>query len=200
MADRWDPGVGCRRALGAGRDGGPVAVARPARAAAAAAGAEVNPHDHNVRVRPGPNSWLVQRTDRDGADASAATSSLGAFLNRVLNHASPAGLRGIFQTLHTSSTGGRFVIGAARPIVVHPSQERPPVPEGLEVDGKSDGSALLRRVRAIRPWYLAVTFEWHGGLVQLPWPQHFATVLGSENASDLDLDWLLLESHQVKPR
>lgn len=158
----------------------------------------MNAHAHNVRVRPGPNSWLVQRTDRDAADAGDAIASLGSFLNRVLQFPSPAGLRGIFQVLHTSATGGRFVIGAARPIVVHPTAERPAVPEGLEVDCRSDDTSLLRRVRAIRPWFLAVTFEWHGGLVQLPWPQHFASVLGSEASSDLDLDWLLLESHKVK--
>ena len=158
----------------------------------------MNPHDHNVRVRPGPNSWLVQRTDRDAAEAADAITSLGSFLNRVLQLPSPAGLRGIFQCLHASATGGRFVIGAARPIVVAGGdRERPPVPEGLEVDCRSDGTALLRRVRAIRPWFLSLTFEWHGGAVQLPWPQHFATVLGSESSSDLDLDWLLLESHQL---
>lgn len=158
----------------------------------------MNPHDHNIRVLPGPNSWLVQRTDRDAAEAAEAIGSLGAFLNRVLNQASPAGLRGVFQMLHASATGGRFVIGAARPIVVAADRERPPVPVGLEVDGKSDGSALLRRVRAIRPWFLSVTFEWHGGTVQLPWPHHFASVLGSENVSDLDLDWLVLESHKAR--
>ena len=159
----------------------------------------MNPHDHNVRVNPGPNSWLVQRTDRDAAEAAVAISSLGAFLNRVLNHASPAGLRGVFQMLHASATGGRFVIGAGRPILAQAVRDRPPTPEGLEVDGRSDGSALLRRVRASRAWFLPVTFEWHGGLVQLPWPQHFAPVLGADGeVSDLDLDWLLLESHRVK--
>ncbi|MDE1994796.1 MAG: hypothetical protein KGI75_19995 [Rhizobiaceae bacterium] len=158
----------------------------------------MNPHDHNVRVLPGPNSWLVQRTDRDQAEAAEAVSSLGAFLNRVLNQASPAGLRGVFQLLHATATGGRFVIGAARPIIVQPHRERPPLPVGLEIDGKSDGSALLRRVRAIQPWFLSVTFEWHGGTTVLPWPQHFAHVLGSENASDIELDWLLLESHKGK--
>lgn len=158
----------------------------------------MNPHDHNVRVNAGPNSWLVQRTDRDGAEAAEALESCGAFLNRVLNQASPAGLRGVFQLLHASATGARFVIGAARPIVAHADRERPPMPDGLEVDGRSDGSSILRRVRALRPWFVALTFDWKGGPVQLPWPQHFACVLGSENASDLDLDWLLLESHKVK--
>ncbi len=158
----------------------------------------MNPHDHNVTIYAGPNSWLVQRTDRDAAEAADATASIGHFLNRVLNHASPAGLRGIFQTLHTSATGGRFVVGAARPIVVVAARDRPPVPDGLEVDGKSDGSALLRRVRSLRPWFLSVTFEWHGGITRLPWPQHFAPVLGSELVSDLDLDWLLLETHRER--
>ncbi len=156
----------------------------------------MNAHNHNVSVRPGPNSWLVQRTDRDAAAAADALGSLGTFLNRVLQLPSPAGLRGIFQLLHVSPTGARFVIGAARPIVAVPARTKPPLPEGLTLDGRSDGSPLVRRVRAAQPWFLAVTFEWHGGAVQLPWPQHFACVLGAENESDLELDWLLLESHK----
>jgi hypothetical protein len=160
----------------------------------------MNAHDHNVVIRPGSNSWLVQRTDRDAADAADAIASLGSFLNGLLNHASPAGLRGIFQMLHATATGGRFVIGAARPIVAFAIRERPPPPEGLDVEGRSDGSAIARRVRALRPWFLPMTFEWHGGKVLLPWPQHFACVRGSESVSDLDLDWLLLESHKERAK
>lgn len=159
----------------------------------------MNPHDHNVKIRPGPNSWLVQRTDRDAADAAAAVASVCSVLSRWLCHASPAGLRGVVQSLHASSTGGRFVVGAARPVLVSVARERPPVPAGLVVAGRSDGSALVRRVRGPRPWYLSVTFEWHGGVVFLPWPTHFACVLGSDYVSDLDLDWLLLEQHEESP-
>lgn len=155
----------------------------------------MNPHDHNVMITSGPNSWLVARTDRDQADAETVISSLGAVLNRWLNHASPAGLRGVSQTLHASPSGGRFVIGAARPIVAMASRERPPTPLGLVVLGSSEQSPFLRRVRASRPWFLSVTFEWHGGIVYLPWPTHFASVLGAECSSDLELDWLLLEQH-----
>lgn len=156
----------------------------------------MNPHDHNVRIRVGQNSWLVQRTDRDAADASDAVESLGAALNRWLNQASPAGLRGVFSTLHASSTGGRFVIGAARPILCQVHRDRPPPPEGLVIDGKNEHSPLPRRVRALRPWYLSLTFDWKGGPISIPWPHHFASVLGSTCSSDLDLDWLLLESHE----
>lgn len=153
----------------------------------------VNPHDHNVSVRPGPNAWLIARTDRDQAERIDAIVSVAAFLNRVLSNAGPAGLRGVFQTLHTSATGGRFVIGAARPILVTASRTRPEPPSGLVVNGRSDGSALIRRVRAIEPWFLSVLFEWHGAAVKLPWPHQVASVLGSELSSDLELDWLLLE-------
>ncbi len=159
----------------------------------------MNPHGHNVRIRRGPNSWLVTRTDRDAADAGDAISSLGHFLNRILNPASPAGFRGVFQEIHATATGGRFVIGAARPIIVQAERDRPSVPDGLAVDGESNGSPRPRRVRALRPWFLSMAFEWHGSDVSIAWPQHFANVLGCEHSSDLDLDWLLLESHKVKP-
>lgn len=158
----------------------------------------MNPHDHNVRINPGKNSWLVARTDRDAADAAMAVASLAAVLSRWLNHAGPAGLRGTLQTLSASATGGRFVIGAARPVLAHVHRERPPPPEGLAVVGRNEDSPLPRRVRALRPWYLGVVFEWHGGLVKLPWPTHFMAPLGSTAFSDLELDWLLLEQHEKR--
>lgn len=154
----------------------------------------MNPHAHNVTIKHGPNSWLVQRTDRDEADRAAVIESAGAFLNRVLNNASPAGYRGVFQLLSASPTGGRFVIGAARPILVTVNDSRPTRPDGLQVTGASTDGGLPRIVRARKPWFLQIIFEWHGGTVKLPWPQHFGAVLGSELASETELDWLLLES------
>ncbi len=158
----------------------------------------MNAHDHNVCIVSGSNSWLVARTDRDAADEERAIASFGAVLNKWLNHASPAGLRGIFQTLHTSATGGRFVVGAARPALVTVSRERPPPPEGLIVVGKNEGSPFARRVRASRPWYLSCVFEWHGGTIFLPWLHHVTPPLGSDCSSDLELDWLLLATHEAK--
>jgi hypothetical protein len=140
-----------------------------------------------------PNAWLVSRTDRDQAERIDAIVSVGAFLNRVLSNAGPAGLRGVFQTLHTSATGGRFVIGAARPILVTASRTRAEPPPGLRVAANCTDNALVRRVRALEPWFVSVLFEWHGSPVKLPWPHQVAHVLGSELASDLELDWLLLE-------
>lgn len=160
----------------------------------------MNPHDHNVRINPGSNSWLIARTDRDAADGGSAIASLGAVLSRWLNQAGPAGLRGVFQTLHTSSSGGRFVIGAARPVLATIWRDRPPPPDGLIIAGKHEDSPFPRRVRALRPWYLSVTFDWHGPRVQLPWPVHFAAPLGSACHSDMDLDWLLLEEHAARPK
>jgi hypothetical protein len=156
-----------------------------------------SPHDHIVVVRPGSNSWLLARTDRDAAERSTVIESSGAFLNRVLNQASPAGLRGIFQILQVGPTGGRFVIGAARPMLVTANDQRPERPEGLARDRQSTDGLIPRRVRALKPWFLQVVFEWHGGIVKLPWPQHFGAVLGSELESDVELDWLLLESHKA---
>ncbi len=156
-----------------------------------------SPHDHVVEVRPGSNSWLVVRTDRDCAERSNVIESAGAFLNRTLNQASPAGLRGIFQILQAGPTGGRFVIGAARPILVTVNAERPERPEGLARDRQSTDGGIPRRVRAGKPWFLQVVFEWHGGVVRLPWPQHFAEVLGCQLTNDTELDWLLLESHKA---
>ena len=157
----------------------------------------MNPHDNNVRIVPGSNSWLVVRTDRDAADAGSAISSLGAVLSAWLNYAGPAGLRGVFQTLHTSASGGRFVVGAARPVLAQVSRDRPPVPQGLTIEARAEDSPFLRRVRALQPWYLSIVFEWHGGPVALPWPIHFAAPLGSSCHSDMDLDWLLLEQHKA---
>ncbi len=153
----------------------------------------MNPHDHNVVIHPGSNAWLVTRTDRDEAERSNVITSAGAILNRWLNQASPAGLRGVFQTLQASPTGGRFVIGAARPILVTATRTRPATPEGLRVVNHVQKSGFPRSVRAKEPWFLQVVFEWHGGKVELPWLQHFGPVLGSELASDTELDWLLLE-------
>lgn len=156
-----------------------------------------NPHDHNVVIRPGSNSWLIQRTDRDEAERSTVIESTGAFLNRFLQNVSAAGYRGVFQTLSVSPTGGRFVIGAARPILVTVNDARPTRPDGLQVSGASTDGHIARRVRAVKPWFVQVVFEWHSGIVKLPWPQHFGSVLGSELASYTELDWLLIESHEA---
>jgi hypothetical protein len=159
----------------------------------------MNPHDHNVVIRKGSNAWLVQRTDRDEASSSSVIESCAHFLNRSLNQASPAGFRGVFQQIHVSSSSGRFVIGAARPILVTAHDARPTRPDGLRTLATSADGQVPRRVRAVKPWYLQIVFEWHGGEVRLPWPQHAAHVLGSELVSDLELDWLLLESLEAVP-
>jgi hypothetical protein len=151
-----------------------------------------------VKINAGENSWLIARTDRDAADEAVAVASVGAALSKWLQHASPAGLRGIFQTLAASPAGGRFVIGAARPVLVTIARERPPTPEGLVVSGKLEEGMLPRRVRAVRPWYLSCVFEWHGGVTYLPWCSHVTPPLGSESANELDLDWLLLATHEVR--
>jgi hypothetical protein len=153
----------------------------------------MNPHEHNLKLAIGENAWLLTRTDRDEAERSTVIESAGAFLNRCLNQASPAGFRGVFQTLHTNPTGGRFVIGAARPILVTAVRTRPPTPEGLRIQNSVEKGQFARRVRAKEPWFLSVIFTWHGAATAIPWPQHFGSVLGSELASDTELDWLVLE-------
>ncbi|HEY2405592.1 MAG TPA: hypothetical protein VGI10_06305 [Polyangiaceae bacterium] len=159
----------------------------------------MSPHDHNVKLVHGENAWLIARTDRDDAERSTVIESAGAFLNRTLNHASPAGFRGVFQILSSSPTGGRFVIGAARPILVTCTRVRPQVPERLRVASNVEKGMLPRKVAGKEPWFLSVIFTWHGGPVALPWPQHFGLVLGSELGSDTELDWLLLEQWEGTP-
>ncbi|HXJ69880.1 MAG TPA: hypothetical protein VNM39_13300 [Verrucomicrobiae bacterium] len=159
----------------------------------------MSPHNHNVKLVHGENSWLIARTDRDDAERSTVIESCGHALNRWLNNASPAGFRGVFQTLSTSPTGGRFVIGAARPILVTAARTRPAVPEGLRVASNVEKGQLPRRVAGKEPWYLSAVFTWHGPAIALPWPQHFGPVLGSELASDTELDWLLLEQWEARP-
>ncbi len=153
----------------------------------------MSPHDHNVKLAHGENAWLLARTDRDDAERSTVIESAGSFLNRCLNQASPAGYRGVFQILSTSPTGGRFVIGAARPILVTTTRTRPSVPESLRTLNTVQKGQLPKKVAGKEPWYLSVIFTWHGNAIALPWPQHFGPVLGSELASDTELDWLLLE-------
>lgn len=160
----------------------------------------MNAHGHNLKIVPGKNAWLVQRTDRDDTSAAGAVASSAAVFSRWLNQASPAGLRGMSQTLQATPQGGRFVVGAARPLLVQVSDVRPVTPpEGLRISARASDGQLARAVRARRPWYLSVVFEWHGGPVSIPWPGHFGAVLGSECSSEVDLDWLVLERWEATP-
>lgn len=160
--------------------------------------------DDLIEIPRGNNRWVLARTDRDAPTLDDVLESSGAFLGRVLGQASPFGQRNIFE--HLPAPGGpklpeneeRFVIGAARPVLVRAEQPETASealdlvrPEGNLIARHSD-CPTLRTVRAERPWIVAVDFDWRGQSTTAPWPRHGVNAFGLPTDDPNDLDWLLL--------
>lgn len=159
--------------------------------------------DDRLLVRPGRNVWLLVRTDRDAASKDEAVQSAGAFLSRVLGRASPQGWDQT-QFLQAPEPPGdalaEFYMGAARPVLVLSAGQQWPGMEWHEGGtrlGRSIECKGTRLVKADRPWYLVVAFDWRGPDTWIPWPASFVNFIGVR-ASDTrrtDLDWLVNEAY-----
>jgi hypothetical protein len=156
----------------------------------------------------GHNLWVLARTDRDGATAEEVRETAGAVLARKLGQASPFGTRSVFEHLSVpGSDASRYVIGAARPVVVTASQPdtveeamRLSRPEG-ELLGRHLECDVVRSVNAERPWIVVAEFDWRAPSTQIPWPRHAVNFLGFVTDDPNDLDWLLLAAtHTGKAR
>lgn len=165
-----------------------------------ATGASIEPcADDQVTIRHGRNAWLLVRTDRDAPTPEDAVQTAGAFLNKVLQPASPPADRNPLQVLQSplengGPFAGRFVIGAARPVVVRAFQVRdvlsPPQPAGA-TERHTDCARPLA-VRAKKPWFVLVGFDWRAPDVRVSWPKRAVNFIGIPRDTDLENDWLLL--------
>lgn len=156
--------------------------------------------DDKVTIKPGRNAWLFARTDRDAVDRSEAIQTGGALLKRVLGNASPLGSRSIFEVVQSPkgpSDVGRFVIGAARPVLVTATQDdRPFLPVG-DLAGRAEDCKAIRAIKAERPWWVSVEFDWRGPDTVIDWPHRAVNALGFETDEPLALDWLLIEARHI---
>lgn len=166
-----------------------------------------NCENDQVEILPGRNTWLLARTDRDGAPLDDVLQSAGAVLMRFLGEASPIGTRSIFETLQSPQSpegAARFIIGAARPVLVHAFQaqnEREalaqlgtlPVGPNARQLARFEQCPQLRTIRVEeRPWFVRVDFDWRAGRRDIPWPRRAVNMLGFPTDVQHGLDWLLL--------
>lgn len=161
-----------------------------------------------LRIRPGRNVWVLARTDRDAANKESVLDTAGAVLKRFLGRASPSGTRSIFEVLQSPKDDphdARFVIGAARPVLVDAVQassptaalaEQPIIPRDERTDYFSE-CPTPRSVAAQRPWFVTVLFDWRAPTKTIAWPRRSVDFLGIPQDTDHGNDWLLLSAgHQ----
>jgi len=156
-----------------------------------------------VTIQPGRNIWLLARTDRDAASKDTVLKTTGAVLKRFLGQNSPPGTRSIFETMRSPQASGhdaRFVIGAARPVLVDAFQasapekaleEMPTIPREERTD-RFEQCPVLRTVAAQRPWFVLVEFDWRGKRISIDWPRRAVGTFGIPFDSQNENDWLLL--------
>lgn len=164
--------------------------------------------DDRLTVVTGNNRWVVARTDRDAPTQSDVLETAGAFLSRVLGDASPTGQRTIFEHIGVPAQPAgqaRYVIGAARPVIVTAAQPRTPAgaiefsrPQGRLL-GRREDCPVIRSVQAQDPWLVTVDFDWRAPTTTIPWPRRAVNALGFPVDTDTGLDWLLLAATHVGP-
>jgi len=156
--------------------------------------------DDKVTIKAGRNAWLFARTDRDAVDRADAIQTGGALLKRVLGNASPLGSRSIFEVVQSPkgpADVGRFIIGAARPVLITATQDdRPVLPLG-DLIGRHEDCEAFRNVVAKRVWWVSVEFDWRGPDTVIDWPHRAVNVLGFESDDPLARDWLLVEARHI---
>ena len=158
-----------------------------------------------VTISPGRNVWVLGRTDRDGADLPDVLQTAGGVLKRFLGGASPTGTRGVFEVLQSPQDdphGARYVIGAARPVLVDAFQadspdtaiaQQPTLPRSVLRDYFAD-CPTFRTIAAARPWFVTVEFDWRAPTVSIDWPRRAVNFLGMPIDPKDGLDWLLLSA------
>lgn len=165
-----------------------------------------------VTIKPGRNVWVLVRTDRDAADKAAVLQTAGGVLKRFLGRPSPLGTRDVFEVLQSPKDDphdARFVIGAARPVLVDAFQasspegslkEQPLLPPGVRTDYFAD-CPTPRSVAAQRPWFVTVEFDWRAQTTRTPWPHRAVNFLGMPYETAHGNDWLLVAAgHKGAPQ
>lgn len=173
--------------------------------------------EDQVTIRPGRNIWVLARTDRDAAGLDDVLMTTGAVLKRFLGRASPAGTRSIFEVLQSPKDpdphDARFVIGAARPVLVRAAQadspetaieQQPRIPANQRTDYFAE-CPTPRTIVAQRPWFVTAEFDWRAGATTIDWPRRAVNFLGMPVPqvfeTDHANDWLLLAAgHQGNAR
>lgn len=151
-----------------------------------------------ITIRPGRNVWLLGRTDRDAPTYADVVQTAAAFLSRVFGERSPEEV--------ISTALGRYIIGAARPVLIEALQT-PPGKSPLDVRPALEGSRIARRedcetlrtVKADRLWWVVARFDWRGPRTARDWPARAVNWLGIPSRPDHDLDWLLIEANHAGP-
>lgn len=161
--------------------------------------------EDKITIKPGRNVWLLARTDRDAADLAGVLDTTGAVLKRFLGRASPPGTRSVFEVLQSPKDTphqARFVIGAARPVLVDAVQasspekalsEQPIIPSNVRTDTFTD-CPVVRTIAAQRPWFVCVEFDWRGQTTKIDWPRRAVNFLGMPFDTIHGNDWLLVSA------
>lgn len=148
-----------------------------------------------VTIAPGRNFWTFARTDRDGATEEDVRQSAVALMWRLLGDGTP------YELLPIPSAPGvtGAVIGAARPVVISAvrGSQFPALQEGQLV-GRAQDCPELQLVKASKPWFVYVGFDWRSGATTIPWPALEVSALGLRSWGPGDqLDWLLFEARHA---
>lgn len=146
----------------------------------------------------GHNRWVLARTDVDGVDAEEVRETAGALMSKVLAPVQPLAQRSLFEFLSPPwKDADRFVIGAARPVLVQAQQPkdkdtalRLSMPSG-KLLGVYTQCPVMRSINAQVPWLVFVDFDWRAPDGVIPWPRR-KVEWGFPQDVDQGLDWLLL--------
>lgn len=149
-----------------------------------------------LQVRTGRNVWLLARTDRDGATETEVLQTAVSFVHGVLE----GGLVEHLQVPDGRPDVATAVIGAARPVVITAVRGgrdgiyRGPLPGELTARAQNCPGELMQ-VRATRPWFLRVGFDWRGADTTIDWPRLQVSWVGTRHRKEVtENDWLLVEA------
>lgn len=159
--------------------------------------------DCKVPVMAGRNAWLIVRTDRDGASESEVLQSAVAFLQQVLGE--PLSPFEVVTLPGSTDQVAYASLGKARPVVVTAERgDKSGFHNGAALPGQLMGRGQdcdpLPHVKATRPWWVRVGFDWRGSDEWRDWPMLRVSGIGMRSWGEPEgNDWLLVEARFVGP-
>lgn len=150
---------------------------------------------------PGHHLWIWARTDRDAPTPDGVLDSAAALMARILDQRPGImpGSSGALLSERRPDGVQRYALGAARPVDVSRLDQRPPpLPAATAIRVSAEDQDRPFAVKATRPIFVAVDFDWRGPVLQLAeWPRRKVNVFGFPVDDPMSLDWLLLDAYAL---
>lgn len=156
-----------------------------------------------LTIHSGRNTWLLARTDRDGATEEEVLQSAVAFMHEVIGD--PLKPYETIQLPDGRDDVATAIVGNARPMVLSAYRgDKSGIYDGRPLPGgtvrRAQDCAEDYRVRATRPWWVRVAFDWRASDKVIRWPALEVNWWGYRSrGANPEADWILAEARYVGP-